>query len=133
VPLVGDVPELSFTRADGTPGSLSHARGKLALVHFWASWCGPCKEQLPAVRALHEQFTPKGLTTISLSLDEDAEAWQKALGSLGLPWPQGRLTAGNAAGVSSVPEYWLLDAQGKIVAKFYDAGALAKALAERVK
>ena len=48
-------------------------------MHFWASWCGPCKKQLPALRQLHERFAARGLATLGLSLDEDAEAWRAAL------------------------------------------------------
>lgn len=132
-PEIGDVPGLSFVKADGTAGSLADAAGKLTLVHFWASWCAPCKQQLPAVRRLHEQFAPKGLTTLGLSLDEDGEAWRKSLTSLELPWSQGRLPSGADAGVSSVPAYWLLDPQGRIVAKFCNPVELAKAIADRMK
>jgi thiol-disulfide isomerase/thioredoxin len=133
VPAVGDTPAVAFRRADGTAGSLADVRGKYALVHFWASWCTPCKHQLPAVRRLHEQFAGRGLATLGLSVDEDAAAWQAAAGKLGVPWPQGRLAAAADAGVSGVPVYWLLDADGKLVAKVTDPDEVGKALAERLK
>jgi hypothetical protein len=82
---------------------------------------------------LHERFAARGLTTLGLSLDEDAAAWQAALKRIELPWPQGRLAADAGAGVSSVPAYWLLDPAGKIVAKSYDPDALAAPLTERLK
>jgi thiol-disulfide isomerase/thioredoxin len=133
VPAVGDTPALAFRRADGTASALADRRGKYTVVHFWASWCGPCKQQLPALRRLHEQFAARGLATLGLSLDDDAAAWQSVLKPLDLPWPQGRLAAAGEAGVSSVPAYWLLDPDGKIVAKVYDLDELAKLLAERLK
>jgi thiol-disulfide isomerase/thioredoxin len=133
VPAVGDTPVLSFTRPDGAAGSLADGRGKYTVVHFWASWCGPCKKQLPAVKRLHDQFAARGLAALSLSLDEDAAAWQGALKQLDLPWPQGRLSAAGDAGVPSVPAYWLVDPAGKIVAKVFDPDELAAPLAERLK
>ncbi len=133
IPAVGDVPSLTFKFENGAGGKLADFRGKYALVHFWASWCGPCKQQLPAVRKLNERFAGKSLVLLGLSMDDDAQAWQAALKKLNLPWKQGRLNSHNMAGVSSVPAYWLLDPDGKIVAKVYDPDELAKEIAERLK
>ena len=108
-------------------------RGRYTLVHFWASWCGSCEQQLPVLRRLQERFASHGLAVLSLSLDDDAAAWKAALKRLDLAWPQGRLDAADTAGVSSVPEYWLLDADGKIVSKVYDPDELAANLADRLK
>jgi uncharacterized GH25 family protein/thiol-disulfide isomerase/thioredoxin len=132
VPAVGDTPALGFRRADGTPGTLADCRGRYTVVHFWASWCGPCKQQLPALRRLHERFAARGLATLGLALDDDPAAWQAALGRLDLPWPQGRLADG-APGVSSVPAYWLLDPAGKLVANAYDPDELTTVLESRLK
>jgi hypothetical protein len=117
VPAVGDSPALSFRHPDGSGGTLKDYRGKYTVVHFWASWCGPCKKQLPAL----------------LSLDHDSESWRTALKRLDLPWRQGRLAGATDAGVSSVPEYWLLDPTGKIVAKVNDPEELATFLAKQMK
>jgi thiol-disulfide isomerase/thioredoxin len=131
-PAVGDSPRLSFRRADDTAGTLADYRGRHAVVCFWASWCGPCKSQLPALRALHERFAPRGLATVGLSLDGDPAAWRIALETLKLPWPQGRADAAGA-GVSAVPTYWLLDPSGRIVARSHDPDDLAATLADRLK
>ncbi len=133
VPAVGDAPALSFQRSNGAAGKLADSRGEHTVVHFWASWCGPCKQQLPALGRLHERFATRGLATLSLSLDDDPAAWQAALKQLHLPWPQGRLAAASQAGVSSVPAYWLLDPAGKIVAKVNDPDEVATFLADRLK
>jgi thiol-disulfide isomerase/thioredoxin len=133
VPAVGEVPELAFQSADGTRGALTDHRGRYTVVHFWASWCGPCKQQLPALRRLHERFAARGLAMLGLALDDDLAAWQAALKQHELPWPQRRLAAGSTAGVSSVPAYWLLDPSGKLVIKAYELDEAASRLAERLK
>ena len=132
-PAVGDSPALAFRRPDGTGGTLSDYRGRYLVVDFWASWCGPCKQQLPAMRRVYERFAPCGMASLGLSLDEDAAAWKGALKALELPWPQGRLSAVGDAGVSSVPAYWLLDPAGKIVAKPNDPEELAALLGDLLK
>jgi len=133
VPAVGDMPTLSFKRTDGKAGSLADCREKYTVVHFWASWCAPCKKQLPALKKLHERFAARGLTTLSLSLDDDPAAWQTALKSLDLPWMQGRLGGDRASGVSGVPAYWLLDPTGKLIAKGSDPDELAVVIEDRLK
>jgi len=131
VPEVGTTPMLAFLKADGSASTLADIRGKPSLVHFWASWCAPCKRQLPAVARLQE--TAAGMDVVGLSLDEDAVAWQEALGILALPWPQGRVENSADAGLSSVPAYWLLDASGKIVAKAHDAEDLPSLIEKHFK
>jgi thiol-disulfide isomerase/thioredoxin/protocatechuate 3,4-dioxygenase beta subunit len=133
VPAAGDTPVLSFDRPDGSHGSLQDYRGRYTVVHFWTSWCGPCKQQMPALRRLQERFAGQSLATLGLSLDEDPVAWQAAWKQFNLPWPQGRLGATGAAGVSAIPVYWLLDPAGKIVIKAYDPDELVPLLADRVK
>jgi thiol-disulfide isomerase/thioredoxin len=133
IPVVGDTPALAFHRVDGTSSTLADCHGRYTLVHFWASWCSPCKQQLPAVRRLYQRFAAQGLGTLGLSLDEHPEAWQAALKGLALPWPQGRLATASGAGLSSVPTYWLLDPAGKLIAKAYDPGELVGPLAARLK
>jgi thiol-disulfide isomerase/thioredoxin len=131
VPEVGTTPTLAFRRADGSTGTLADVRGKPTLVHIWASWCAPCKRQLPSVARFRETAT--GMDVLGLSLDEDAVAWQEALGTLALTWPQGRVVNPAEAGLSSVPAYWLLDASGVIVAKANDADELPSLIEEHFK
>jgi thiol-disulfide isomerase/thioredoxin len=133
IPSVGDTPALGFERADRSTGTLADSRAQYTVVHFWASWCGACKQQLPALRRLHARYAGRGLTMLGLALDEDRAAWQMALERLDLSWPQGRLGAPGPAGVSSVPVYWLLDPGGKIVSKAYDPDDLSAALADQLK
>jgi thiol-disulfide isomerase/thioredoxin len=133
VPAVGDVPVLQFKNPDGKPGTLADSRGRHTVVHFWASWCGPCKKQLPALKQLNDRYAGRGLAVLSLALDEDKAAWHATLKRLDLPWQQGQLVAPGDVGVSVVPAYWLLDPAGKIVSRGYDTEQLAAPLAERLK
>jgi RNA polymerase sigma factor (sigma-70 family) len=133
IPVVGDTPELTFQRADSTAGKLADYRDKYTVVHFWASWCGPCKQQLPGLKQIHERFAPRGLNIVSLALDDDAKAWQGALKRLDTPWQHGRLAPADAIGVSSVPTYWLLDSRGTIIARVYSADELMNLLPDHLK
>jgi uncharacterized GH25 family protein len=133
IPAIGDKPPLRFARADGTGGNLAEFHGYYTLVHFWASWCGPCKQQFPALRGLHERFAARGLNMCGLSVDEDADAWCEATKRFGLSWPQGRLTNPAETGVSSVPAYWLTDPEGRIVSKASDPDELGELLEKRLK
>ncbi len=105
VPAVGDTPALSFLRADGKDGTLADCREKYTVVHFWASWCAPCKKELPELRKLQQRFAVRGVVPLSLSLDDDASAWQAAIKTLELSWPQGRIGTDGKSRVSSVPAY----------------------------
>jgi thiol-disulfide isomerase/thioredoxin len=131
VPAVGDVPVLTFERDDGSPGKLEELHGRYVIVHFWASWCGPCKQQLPAVHKLHDDFVSmRNVAIISLSLDDDPVAWHDALKEYKMPWSHGRFTADTHGGVSSVPSYWLLDPTGKILVRSSDTGEIRHRLNE---
>jgi beta-lactamase regulating signal transducer with metallopeptidase domain/uncharacterized GH25 family protein/thiol-disulfide isomerase/thioredoxin len=131
VPAAGDVPKLNFEREDGSPGTLEEFRGRYLIVHFWASWCGPCRQQLPAVRKLYDDFvSARQAAIVSVSLDDDTVTWHGALKEHNMPWTQGRFTTEATAGVSSVPAYWLLDPTGKILAKSSNIGEIRQRLSE---
>jgi RNA polymerase sigma factor (sigma-70 family) len=133
IPATGDKPQLPFTRPDGTNGSLVEFRGSYTLVHFWASWCGPCKAQFPALRRLHDRFAARGLSVLGLSVDENPNAWRDATKYLAAPWPQGRVSSGAETGVSSVPAYWLIDREGRILRKASHPDELVEPLSSRLK
>jgi peroxiredoxin len=130
-------PAPGFTQADikGKPVNLSSYRGQYVLVDFWASWCGPCREENPNVLKAYRKFHSKGFTVLGVSLDNKKENWLEAVRKDGLPWTQVSDLQGwkNAAavlyGVEGIPMNYLVDKDGKIIAKELRGEDLDKTLA----
>jgi peroxiredoxin len=123
-PVVGDLaPNFTAPALDGKSVSLKQSLGKVTLIDFWASWCGPCRAENPNVVALYNELHKDGLNIIGVSLDDEKEAWNKAVVKDKLSWTQvSNLKKWSEPialtyGVSQIPSTFLLDAQGKIVAK----------------
>jgi thiol-disulfide isomerase/thioredoxin len=112
--------ELAFTAADGRPVDLVRLRGKVVLLHFWASWSAPCQETMPLIVAAHRQFQGRGLEVVGVSLDAERPGFDQAVARHGLVWPQhydGKVWENDIArrlGVSRLPSLWLLDRQGRV-------------------
>lgn len=118
-------PDFSAKNPDGKTVSLKESMGKVTIIDFWASWCGPCRQENPNVVALYNEFHDKGLNIIGVSLDQEgkADAWKKAIADDKLTWPQiSNLKFWNDPiakkyNVASIPATFILDANGTIVAK----------------
>ncbi len=114
-------------------------QNKLTLVDFWASWCGPCRREMPHVKKLYADFHSKGLEIVGVSFDESKEAWTGAIASMGLKWPQlsdlkgWQNEAGQLYGITSIPATLLIDKQGKIVAFGLRGAELEAKVAELLK
>lgn len=114
-------PEINLPTPDGGTLALSSLRGKVVLIDFWASWCGPCRRENPAVKAIYEKYKDKGFEIYGVSLDNDANKWKAAIAKDGLTWNHvselkgWTSTAGKAYGVSSIPATFLIDEEGRIV------------------
>ncbi len=134
---------MDFTQNDtlGKPVSLSAFRGKYVLVDFWASWCGPCRAENPTVVSAYAKYHPKGFDIVSVSLDRpgDKDKWLNAIHADGLGWTHvsdlqfWKNAVAVEYGVGSIPQNFLIDPQGKIVAKGLRGDDLEKKLSEIYK
>jgi peroxiredoxin len=132
----GEAPDFSQNDPDGKPITLHGLRGKVLLVDFWASWCGPCRRENPHVRKLYDQYHEKGFDILGVSLDSDRQRWLDAIAKDGLIWHHvsdlkgWKNEAGQLYQVSSIPHTVLIDPQGKIIARNLRGPALEQKLAE---
>lgn len=126
-------PDFTLPTKDGEEIKLASFQGKYVLVDFWASWCGPCRQENPNVVKAYNQFKDKGFEVLSVSVDQKREDWIKAVEDDGLTWTQVIDAEGNVAqtyGVQSIPSTFLLDKEGKIIAKNLRGNALTDKLNE---
>lgn len=111
--------KMSFTALDGHPFDLANLRGKVVLIDFWATWCGPCMRELPRVVQMYDKLHAKGLEIVGISVDQDKAALEDVLKEQNVKWPQyfdGSASEENKIagplGVNMFPTTWLLDKKG---------------------
>jgi peroxiredoxin len=116
-------PDFSAPNPDGKVVSLKESKGKVTIIDFWASWCKPCRQENPNMVALYKEFHPKGLNIVSISLDEKAEEWKKAIANDKLTWTnisnlkdfEDPIAVQYA--IKLIPSTIIIDASGKVIAK----------------
>jgi thiol-disulfide isomerase/thioredoxin len=113
--------DLKFTALDGTEIDLAKMRGKVVLIDFWATWCGPCVQEVPNVVEAYEDLHPKGFEIIGISLDKDKAKLEAFIKEKGMAWPQyfdgkgWQNEISSRFGIQSIPAMWLVDKKGMLV------------------
>ena len=133
--------DLEMADPDGKMHKVSElvGEGKYVLVDFWASWCGPCRAEMPNVLEAYNKFHDKGFEVIGVSFDQKKEAWVKAVGELKMPWLQisdlkgWKCAAAPIYKVDAIPDNILIDPQGKIIDRALRGKALHKRLERLLK
>lgn len=109
---------------------------KYLLIDFWASWCKPCRKEIPNIKEQYKKWADKGFEVVSISADKDEAAWLKALKDEQLPWPNdidGKQGIANKYKVTYYPTLYLIDSNHKVIAKDIKGEELANKLAELFK
>ena len=124
---VGDKPVLSFHAVDGTPISLEKLRGRIVVVDFWATWCGPCMAEADHMVSLKDEYESKGVQIIGISLDQNKNQMIKTAKEKGFTWPQyfdgkvWRNDIGTEWGVGSIPATFIIGPEGDVLWKGHPA------------
>ncbi|MGA0558760.1 redoxin domain-containing protein [Larkinella sp. VNQ87] len=132
-------PDFSQTDSLGKEIKLSSFKGKYVLIDFWASWCGPCREENPNLVQTYATFKDKNFTIFSVSLDNNRQNWLNAVRKDNLTWAHVSDLKGwkNAVaqqyGINSIPANFLLDPSGKIIARNLRGAELAKKIQELIQ
>lgn len=133
--------DFAMLTPDGKPVKLSDyvGKGKVVLIDFWASWCGPCRREMPNLVEVYKQYKGKNFEIVGVSLDQSGDAWKESIKKLGITWPQmSDLKYWNSEGaqlyaVNSIPHTVLIDGEGTIIARGLHGEGLQAKLAEVVK
>lgn len=132
-------PDFTATDPDGNAITMSKVPGKIKIIDFWASWCGPCRLNNPALKKLYEEFKGKGLEIIGVSLDNKVEAWKNAIEKDGLTWINVSSLKGwqcdiaKRYNVKGVPSLFILDENNRIIASGLRGEKLKTFLQEKLK
>ncbi len=135
-PDLGRAPEYAFGALDGTPVRSAELEGLVVVLNFWATWCGPCKLEMPSLQSLHEDRAGDGVAVLGLATDVGGgEAVEAFLRERGITYPVGRATTAHRqafGGISAIPTTFLIDKTGVVrhrVVGYFAPPALRAAVA----
>jgi len=134
-------PDFSEKDLEGKPLSVANYKGKIVMIDFWATWCGPCRAELPNVISVYEKYHSKGFEIIGVSLDkqEDKAKLTSFLAENKMTWQQyfdGQFWDTKLAakyGIDSIPATYLIDGDGKIIGSNFRGPALEEAVRKALK
>jgi thiol-disulfide isomerase/thioredoxin len=118
-------PAFTVTTLDGSSFNLDQMKGRVVLVDFWATWCGPCMEELPQIKKIAKDFAGQPLVILSISWDEDEQTWEKFVAKNQMTWPQYRDTGhriGNLFEVKALPAYFTINSDGILTTEMLGGG-----------
>ncbi len=124
---------------DGQVISLDRFKGKVLLVDFWATWCPPCRAEVPELVKTYKAFKDKGFEILGISFDQDKEAFEKYIKENEMPWPQyfdgkgWENEVGPTYGIQSIPAMYLIDGEGKVISTDLRSGKLEEELKKILK